>query len=226
MGGQERSCAACTHPAGRSAPMGLEGWRALGKKPGSGLGGSSDPEGGNEWFGLMQETSTGSSQTICLFKWPPASYTLKTHSRHVCPSTTQDYPCRVIILHRASVSLPCTGTHASCALGTAEINANTQKALGALWKLKPTRMTMSSHATACQLSLRIPLHRQNLRKGNKADCCWGYSRGCGTVLLPSGWCSKDSQVETGQTEKAGGMLPSSEPLLSGYWLGDGVQCGP
>lgn len=81
----------CLHtPSRLSAPMGLESWRALGKKPGSGLGGSSDPEGGNEWFGLMQETSTGSSQTICLFKWPPTSYTLKTHSRHVCPSTTQD----------------------------------------------------------------------------------------------------------------------------------------
>lgn len=139
----------------------------------------------------------------------------------------------MLILSRgASVSPPCAGTCASCAPGTAEINANTQKALGALWKPESTRMTMSSHATACQLSLRVPLHGQSWgRKGvveiRQSVMAGAVRRGRGTVLLPGGWHLEDFQIETGQNaEKPGGMLPSSKPLLSGNWLRDGVESGP
>lgn len=60
--------------------------------------------------------------------------------------------------------------------------------------------------------------------GNKAECGWSGSRGCGAVLLPGGW---HFRIETGQNaEKPGGMLPSSKPLLSGNWLRGGVETGP
>lgn len=42
-------------------------------------------------------------------------------------------------------------------------------------------------------------------------------------MLLGGWHFEDSQIETRQNKKSGGTLPSSKPLLSGNWLGDGVE---
>lgn len=125
----------------------------------------------------------------------------------------------VILFHGASVSPPCARTRASCALGTAERNANTQKALGALWKAEPTRMTMSGRTTACQLLLRVPTLRARLgeeREIKQRERCWGVRGDHGAAPLLGGWHFEDSQIKNRQNaERPGGMLPSSKPLLSG-----------
>lgn len=123
----------------------------------------------------------------------------------------------VILFHGASVSPPCARTRASCALGTAERNANTEKALGALWKVEPTRMTMSSRTTACQLSLRVPTPRAKLGEEReiKQSVAGAFTGGHGATLVLGGWHFEDSQIETGQNAER-----------PGAWLRDGVESAP
>lgn len=90
-------------------------------------------------------------------------------------------------------------------------------------------MTMSSHGTACQLSLRVPLHGQNLRRENKAEGCWGVF--AGAVPLLCGWRFKDPRVETEQEkgqkaeEQAGSRQEARCPPPSRCFLVTGCEMG-
>lgn len=145
---------------------------------------------------------------ILPFQLPSAHTLLNTHPAHVLRGPRKPMPCASL----STIGIPplwslsfSTMHWEPCQLcsGHSRNKCNTQKAPGALWKLEPTRMTMSSHEAAYQLSLRG-------KAKESAAGCLQERRAVPLLCRVAGWRSKDSLMESKQEGGKGGEGRSTQ----------------